>query len=43
MSVTFQPAIINYALDNYAAEYAASANIGPYNYKDSVYTSLGLK
>jgi len=42
MSVSFQPKIIKYALDNYAAEFASSDNTGPYYYKSSVYEGLGL-
>jgi MTH538 TIR-like domain (DUF1863) len=42
MSVSFQPKIIQYALDNYADEYAASSNTGSYYYKESVYARLGL-
>lgn len=42
MSVSFQPAIIKYALDNYAVEYAKSNNSGCYQYKASVYKALGI-
>jgi hypothetical protein len=42
MCVSFQPAIIQYALDHYAESYAKSRNRGPYCYKNSVYKSLGL-
>jgi MTH538 TIR-like domain (DUF1863) len=42
ISVSFQAKIIKYALDNYAVEYAGSDNTGCYQYKASVYTSLGL-
>lgn len=42
MSVSFQPKIIKYALDNYATEFASSDDTGPYYYKASVYESLGL-
>ncbi|HVX01112.1 MAG TPA: TIR domain-containing protein [Candidatus Babeliaceae bacterium] len=42
MSVSFQPKIIKYALDNYAIEFANSSNSGPYQYKASVYDDLGL-
>lgn len=41
-SVSFQPAIIKYALDDYAVKYAASGKSGPHQYNASVYTSLGL-
>jgi hypothetical protein len=42
MSVSFQPKIIKYALDNYATDYAASSNTGTYFYRPSVYKALGL-
>jgi hypothetical protein len=42
MSVSFQPAIIKYALDNYAEEYASSSYTGCYQYKSSVYEQLGI-
>lgn len=42
MSVSFQPKIIQHALDDYAPAFARSANEGPYQYKPSVYTSLGI-
>ena len=42
MSVSFQPKIIKYALDNYAVGFAASTNTGCWYYKPSVYESLGL-
>ena len=42
LSVSFQPKIIKYALDNYAPGFAASEASGPYYYKPSVYESLGL-
>ena len=42
MSVSFQPKIIKYALDNYATEYSDSDKTGPYYYKSSVYDNLGL-
>ncbi len=42
MSVSFQPKIIKYALDNYATEFSSSDDTGPYYYKASVYESLGL-
>lgn len=40
MSVAFSPAIIKYALDNYAADFATSSNTGCYQYKQSVYDGL---
>lgn len=42
MSVSFQPKIIKYALDNYATKFASSKNTGPYYYKSYVYKDLGL-
>ena len=42
MSVSFQPKIIKYALDNYATNFSGSDDTGPYYYKASVYESLGL-
>lgn len=42
VSVSFQPKIIKYALDNYAANYAGSAKTGPHYYKSNIYESLGL-
>lgn len=42
LSVSFQPKIIMHALDNYAAGYMASGKVGPHQYPESVYKSLGL-
>ncbi|NQD41637.1 TIR domain-containing protein [Glutamicibacter halophytocola] len=42
VSTSFQPKIIQYALDNYASEFAMSANEGPHQYPASTYTNLGL-
>jgi hypothetical protein len=42
MSVSFQPTIIKYALDDYAPDYATSSRTGPHYYKTQVYTRLGL-
>ncbi|NKY60536.1 TIR domain-containing protein [Nocardia flavorosea] len=42
MCVSFQPAIIRYSLDEYAPNFGASDKSGPYQYKSSVYDSLGL-
>ena len=42
VSVSFQPAIIKYALDNYAGKYASSAKKGPHLYRESIYTKIGL-
>ena len=41
-SVSFQTAVIKYALDEYAPKYATSGKSGPHQYNASVYTSLGL-
>ncbi len=42
LSVSFQPVIIKYALDNYAPAFAGSTKTGPHYYKASVYASLGI-
>jgi hypothetical protein len=42
VSVSFQPKIIKYALDGYAAGYAASSNTGPHLYEAATYSALGL-
>lgn len=42
ISVSFQPTIIKYALDNYASGYPASTTTGERVYNPSVYTQLGL-
>lgn len=42
LSVSFQPAIIKYALDEYAPRYAQSTKTGPHHYPAKIYTSLGL-
>lgn len=42
MSVSFQVAIIKYALDDYPGTFSASSETGEQVYKSSVYTSLGL-
>ena len=42
MSVSFQPKIIKYALDNYVLTYATSSDRGEHVYKESVYMGLGL-
>ena len=42
VSVSFQPRIIQYALDNYAVGYASSTKAGPHQYPTRVYTTLGL-
>lgn len=42
VSVSFQPAIIQYALDHYAPAYAASGKNGPHYYEPHVYSGLGI-
>lgn len=42
ISVSFQMAIIKYALDDYAPEFANSEKSGSYRYKPHLYTQLGL-
>lgn len=42
LSVSFQPKIIKFALDNYAPQYAGSGKSGPRHYKSEVYTQRGL-
>lgn len=42
MSVSFQPAIIKYALDDYATIFSTSDKTGSYYYKEYVYKQLGL-
>lgn len=47
MSVSFQPQIIKYALDDYVVKFnenpqLAKPRVGPYYYKASVYEELGL-
>lgn len=42
LSVSFQPKIIKFALDNYAPRYATSENSGPHYYKSEIYEQLGL-
>lgn len=42
LSVSLQPAIIKFALDNYAAGYAASTKKGPHYYTADKYSSLGI-
>lgn len=42
VSVSFQPAIIMHALDDYADGYANSSKVGPHQYPESVYKQLGL-
>ncbi|GAA1056220.1 molecular chaperone Tir [Agromyces luteolus] len=42
VSVSFQPAIIKYALDYYAPNFAGSDRTGPHYYEADTYTKLGL-
>lgn len=42
LSVSFQPKIIKFALDNYAPPYATSGKSGPHYYKSEIYDKLGL-
>lgn len=42
VSVSFQPKIIKFALDNYAPRYATSGKSGPHYYKSEFYERLGL-
>lgn len=42
VSTSFQPQIIQYALDNYAPKFTMSSNQGPHQYPASTYTRLGL-
>ena len=42
VSVSFQPKIIMHALDNYAANFAASDKTGPHQYPAKTYADLGL-
>lgn len=42
VSVSFQPKIIQFALDNYAPAHAGSTNTGPHLYKEDIYKRLGL-
>jgi len=41
-SVSFQPKIIQYALDHYATTFATSTKTGPHHYLPAVYTKLNL-
>lgn len=42
LSVSFQPAIIKFALDNYPTAFARGDKSGPHYYKEDIYTKLGL-
>jgi hypothetical protein len=42
LSVSFQPKIIKFALDEYAAGFASRSSKGPHYYKPETYTKLGI-
>lgn len=42
LSCSLQPAIIKFALDNYAPGYATSGKTGPHLYRASIYSKLGI-
>ena len=42
ISVSFQPTIIKFALDDYVPVFNSGGRSGPHQYKSSVYTRLGL-
>ena len=42
VSVSYQAAIIQYALDNYAVTFGSSDKKGPHQYPSETYTKLGL-
>jgi hypothetical protein len=42
LSVSFQPKIIQHALDRYAPQFSSSGKSGPHYYTSDVYESLGL-
>lgn len=42
LSLSFQPKIIKYALDNYAPKFAVSGKSGPHYYPAEIYSKLGL-
>ena len=42
LSVSFQPKIIQFALEKYAPGFGSSNSTGPHYYKDNIYTQLGL-
>ena len=42
LSVSLQPAVIKYALDNYARNFASSTNKGPHYYPAEIYSKLGI-
>lgn len=42
VSVSFQPAIIKFALDNYAVNFPKSEKKGPHLYDEEIYKKIGL-
>lgn len=42
LSVSYQPKIIMYALDNYAVNFSGNTKKGPHQYPAKVYSDLGL-
>lgn len=42
LSVSFQPKVIKFALDNYAPRYSTSSKTKPHFYNDDIYKKLGL-
>ncbi|MEV5967306.1 TIR domain-containing protein [Kribbella sp. NPDC051952] len=42
LSVSFQPAIIKFALDKYAPQFVGSKKTGPHYYESDIYEKLGL-
>jgi hypothetical protein len=42
VNVSFQPKIIQHALDYYAEQFQNSQKVGPYCYTEATYTKLGL-
>ena len=42
LSVSFQPAIIKFALDNYAPGFGSSSKTGPHYYTADIYKQLGI-
>ncbi len=42
VSVSYQPKIIMYALDNYAVTFSSSDKKGPHQYPANIYSDLGL-
>ncbi|MEV6717286.1 TIR domain-containing protein [Lentzea sp. NPDC051208] len=42
MSVSFQPKIIQFALDGYVPAFATGQNVGPHYYEPGIYAKVGL-